>query len=355
MKSKFKNYISTLSERTVTFYNAESLRLDHGEVPYPPSPKVVAALQDFAAHCNRYPQDLSYDVIQRIAAYASVQPEQVIVGNGSDDLIELLVKAFVQPGEEVLIPVPSFFVYWRHATDVLGGKTVFFPRAENFDVDVEALVKRCQSSDVKIVFLANPNNPTGNLISPEKIEAIVQRLDCMVVVDECYYELCGATVLPLLDKYDNLILLRSFSKAFGIAGLRIGYALANADCINYLHRITQTFPVNILAQVGAIAALGDLDYMKSVIQKIKQQRTLLAEGLRELGFAIFPSETNFLFVETTPISSSYLATELKNRNVFISNFGHKPGLDKDAYLKISVGTAEENQRLLKELKAVLGH
>lgn len=329
-----------------------AIRLDKGELPYPPSPHVIKAIADAAAEVNRYPELLGGVLRNALAEYTGARQEQIVIGNGSDDLIELIVKVFVQPTEEVLMPVPTFFVYWQ-TTQALGGNPVFVNRTDDFGLDVEALLQKV-TSRTKVLFIANPNNPTGNLISRETIQKVLNSVDCLVVIDECYYEICQQTVADLVDEYPNLIILRSFSKSFGLAGLRIGYGIANETVVDYLYRAALPFPVNKLATVGAIAALADVKYIRSNIEQICQERTSLARELEQLGLLVYPSATNFLFVSTKSvgISSSDLVQALQTKNIFVQDFGGKPGLDA-YYFRTSVGTPTENQVLLKSLKEAI--
>lgn len=330
----------------------QAIRLDKGELPYPPSPTVVDAITQAAITCNRYPAVLGGVLREKLAVYTGASPEQLIIANGSDDLIELIIKVFVQPGQQVLLPVPTFFVYW-HATQVMGGVPVFVQRTPDFGLDVDALVAEVTPA-TKVLYIANPNNPTANLVARDILVEVLNRVNCMVVVDECYFELCQTTVADLVDTYPHLIVLRSLSKSFGLAGLRIGYAIANPQVIDYLYRAAQLFPVNKVAIAAGIAALADQAYVQANIQNILAEKPRLQQALVNLGFKVYPSDTNFLFVDTQPLNlpSDVLVKALQNQNIWVADFGSKPGLG-DHYFRAAVGTPEENQGLLKGLEVAI--
>jgi len=326
------------------------VRLDKGELPFPPSDLVIKALIGAVSQINRYPDLMGGSLRDSLAHYTSTQSEQIIIGNGSDDLIELILKVFVSPGDEVLLPIPTFFVY-EFATNVVGGKPIFVPRDAQFDVEIEQLLSQV-TAKTKVIFLANPNNPTANLISREKIISLSKQVDCLVVVDECYYEIAGETVIDLIEEYPHLLVLWSFSKSFGLAGIRLGYAVANATTIDYLYRLAQLFPVNKLALIAGEAALQDLNYIQENLKKIYLEREKLKNDLTDLGLIVYPSATNFLFVKTIGISSQELVEKIAKREIYVADFGLKQGLD-GCYFRTSVGSAKENQQLVEALKEIL--
>jgi len=360
-KDMVNQHVKSLSPKVAGPPKADNaIRLDKGELPYPPSRHVIEAIASAARTINRYPDILGGELRGALAKYTKGKPEQIIIGNGSDDLIELIVKTFVQPGEEVLLPVPTFFVYWS-STEIINARPVFVQRTADFGLDVEALLQKV-TPQTKVLFIANPNNPTANLVARETIIQILdfsdrtraERADCMVVVDECYYEICQETVADLVDKYSHLIVLRSFSKSFGLAGLRVGYAIANEVIVDYLYRAAQLFPVSKLALVGAIAALEEISYVEANLDQIRQERGKLGKALQQLGFIVYPSATNFLFVRTEPlgITSKDLVGALQEKNIFVADFGGKPGLD-EYYFRTAVGTRTENQRLINGLQEAI--
>ena len=348
----FNERIKTLNSKTAILREENAIRLDKGELPYAPSPKVVQAIAEAAHQINRYPEVLGGILRTTLAKYTGFSPEQIVIGNGSDDLIELIGKVFLKPGEEVIIPTPTFFVY-GFATRVVGGIPIEVARQKDFSLDIEGIINRV-SPKTKVIFLANPNNPTANLEPRKNLVEILERLNCIVVVDECYYEFCQETVADLVEQYPNLIVLRSLSKSFGLAGIRVGYAITNQKIADYLYRIAQLFPVNKIAIAASQAALKDQEYIQHNIKQIQKSKQQLIASLEEIGFIVYPSATNFLFINTKPlgITSSELVKFLQDNNILVADFGGKQGLEP-YFFRTAIGTTEENQILLEALSSKL--
>jgi histidinol-phosphate aminotransferase len=330
-----------------------AIRLDKGEFPYEPSPKVINAIQAAASGINRYPEVLTNTLRQAIADYNQVDLDRIFVGNGSDDLIELVLKICLEPGDEVILPVPTFFVYGA-ASQMLGGVTVPVPRKADFGLDVAAILAAI-TPRTKLVFIANPNNPTANLVDRAALIELLDQTDCLIVVDECYFEICKTTIAAEIERYPNLIVLRSFSKGFGLAGLRLGYGITNPQMTNYLYRVAQIFPVNQLAIAAGIAALTDLDYMETKLAEIRKERQQLAKSMQAMGLTVYRSDTNFLLVscEDWSIASAKLVEKLDQKNIFVYDCGGKPGLDDNYYhFRVATGTPAENQAFLSTLQTL---
>ncbi len=350
LDSLFNEYIKNLSPKQAIIRGENAIRLDKGELPYPPSPKVVQAIAETANQINRYPDVLGGSLRTALADYTGVSPEQIVIGNGSDDLIELIVKIFLAPGAEVILPRPTFFVY-SFATKVVGAVPIEVARKEDFSLDLDAIINRV-TPRTKVIFLANPNNPTANLEPRENLLKILEKLDCIVVIDECYYEFCQETVADLVDVYPNLIVLRSLSKSFGLAGIRVGYGITNHKIADYRYRIAQLFPVNKLAIAASRAALKDREYIQHNINQIHQSKQQLIPALEKLGLIVYPTATNFLFINSKPlgITSGDLVKFLEENNVLVADFGGKQGLEP-YYFRTAIGTPEENQILLQALRS----
>ncbi len=328
-----------------------AIRLDKGEFPYPPAPQVICAIQAAASSINRYPEVLTNTLRQAIANYNQVDLDQIFVGNGSDDLIELVLKVCIEPGDEVILPVPTFFVYGA-AAQMLGGGTVAVARKADFDLDVAAILAAI-TPRTKLIFIANPNNPTANLVDRAALIELLDKTDCLVVVDECYFEICQTTIAAEIERYPNLIVLRSLSKGFGLAGLRLGYGITNPQMTDYLYRVAQIFSVNQLAVIAGIAALADLSYVETKLAEIRKERQQLAQAMQTLGLEVYRSDTNFLLASCAAwnITSTALVSQLAQQEIFVADFGGKPGLN-NYHLRIAIGTPAENQAFLTTLQSL---
>ncbi len=343
-----------------SFWNLQGqdkICLHLGENPFPPTDHVIFAIVKASRSANRYPDTNASALREKLAAYVGhdVTPDNLIVGNGSDELIDLSVVTFVSPGKMAATFEPSFFVY-SFAAKRHGYRVLSIPRDSNFSLpepnyffyeNREAIKK------VSLTFIANPNNPTGTLAPREILIEYLEKLPGVVVVDECYFEFCGETIVDLLGEYENLVIFRSLSKSFGLSGLRIGYAVANEKLIDAMARHALTFPVNVLAQAAGLAALDEVSVYTRRIDELKQRREALRNRLSNLGFEVIPSHTNFLLV-LWPSHSNEInpARYLAENDILVSDQTAALGLGKPA-IRIAVGTEEENQALLKKVKDMI--
>jgi histidinol-phosphate aminotransferase len=327
------------------------IRLDRNEQPFAPSPRVVEAVREAAAHVNRYPESFSGALRRRIGEYTGVAFEQIVAGNGSDELIEWLSRAFLANGDEIIVPKPSFF-YYNTCAGAVGGVTVYADRNADFTLDVEAIFAKV-TPRTKILYIANPNNPTGTPVPRAQIIEILERADFLVVVDECYHEFLGETVVDLLPKYPHLLILRSFSKAFGLAGLRAGYALATAEHADYLHRVAQSYSVNRMAHAAAIAALDNVDWAREKIAEICAERDRIAAALRATGYRPYETRTNFVLVSSQPVgkTSTEIVAALREHKIHLLDFAGYPGLDRYSF-RITIGQPHENDAALALLASL---
>jgi histidinol-phosphate aminotransferase len=320
------------------------IKLDANENPYGCSPRVMKALANYS-HVNIYPDDGQQELRKLLAGYAGITAEHIVASGGSNQLIDLIVRLFVDSGDEVINCVPTFDIY-RFSTEICGGTLINVPRGDNFDIDVKA-VKTAISNRTKLIFLANPNSPTGNIISRRDILEIVDT-GIPVVVDEAYYEFSGETVVPVINKYQNLMVLRTFSKWAGLAGLRVGYGIFPSLIASRLMAIKIPYNVNVAAIIAVRESLEDLDYLLDRVKTITTERERLFGELRKLTWLKpFPSWANFIFCTVLRGNASEVHQKLQEKGILVRYFD-KPLLRNG--LRISVGKPEHTDALLKALK-----
>jgi histidinol-phosphate aminotransferase len=332
-----------------------AIKLASNENPLGPSPKAVHAAQKALESAHLYPDGGSFYLREALAHKLSVDAKQIVCGSGSNELIDLCVQTFCEPDEEVLAPAVSFACY-KLSSEAHRRPFRETPNGAGFAYDLDALAAAV-TPRTKLVFLANPNNPTGVYANKEQFERLLRALPerVVLVLDEAYFEYVRASDYPngvsLVRERarERLIVLRTFSKAYGLAGLRAGYAVGAATVIDYLHRVRLAFNVSAIAQAAARAALGDAEHLERVRANNASELPRLESELRALGLAVTPSQANFVLAEVgreaRPIYEALL-----HRGVIVRGMGLY-GLPQ--HLRITVGTPSENRRLIEALKAVL--
>ncbi|HET6414274.1 MAG TPA: histidinol-phosphate transaminase [Anaeromyxobacter sp.] len=329
-------------------------KLASNENPLGPSPRGTEAAHSALAQVNLYPDGSAYTLHQALSARYQVPAAEIFVGNGSNELIELIVRTFVLEGEEVLASAQSFVAY-KLAANAHGRTLVEAPMKARFHYDLEAL-KKLLSRKTKVVFLANPDNPTGTHFSEKDVLPLLDAApkDTLVVLDEAYAEYVDAPGYPdslaLRRRYPNLVVLRTFSKIFGLAGLRVGYGIARPDLVEYLDRVRAPFNVNHVAQAAATAALYDTEHVARSRALVLEQRPILAAGLSELGATVVPSQGNFLLADFPGRPSKVLFEDLLREGVVVRPLA---GYGFATAQRITVGLPRENERCLAALRKVL--
>lgn len=317
------------------------VKLNTNELPYPCSPRVGPAIAAEVARLPKYPDPASRPLRAAIARHHGVGTDQVIVGNGSDDILNLLVRVFSPEGEGTWMTFPGYSLY-PTLVAIRGSRIDHVPFAEDMRLPVEALV----AADPALLFLTTPNAPTGVGFPNEEIRALLEGTRGIVVADEAYADFANENAIALLAEYPRLVITRTFSKSFGLAGLRVGYALAHPEVIGYLDRVRDSYNVNRLSQAGALAALEDTAYYADVVARVKSTRDRFAQSLGERGWFSYPSATNFVF--TRPATSSgatgadvarSLFEHLRNDHILVRYFPSHPFTE--AFLRISIGTDED--------------
>ncbi len=322
------------------------IKLDANENPYGCSPKVSQALAGYP-HLNIYPDDAQSRLRKLLARYAGVDAGYVVAGSGSNQLIDLVARLFLDKGDEVINCTPTFGIY-RFSTELCGGTVVEVPRQEDFALNVSA-IKRAISKKTKLIFLANPNNPTGTLTSRQEILELLDT-GLPLLVDEAYYEFSQKTAAPLVSQYGNLMVLRTLSKWAGLAGLRIGYGLFPPTIADCLLRIKIPYNVNAAALVAVEASLKDMDYLMDTVKAIIAERERLFAELKKLRWLKpYPSQANFILCKVLRGEAKELRQKLQDRGILVRYFD-QPRLQN--CLRISVGKPEHTDALIKALREI---
>ncbi len=318
------------------------VKLASNENPYGTSPKVFEVLKNFRDF-HIYPKE-DEKLLEKLAEYTGFDKKNIVIGNGSDGIMENIFKLFVSEGDEVIIPIPTFS-YYHTLASVYCAKVINVRRQENFKISVDKILSTV-SDKTKIIFICSPNNPTGNDEEFKDVKEIVESVDCLVFIDEAYVEFSDSTLIDLAE-YENVVVSRTFSKAFGLANLRIGYAVMSEELARLYRRVSPPFPVSSLAIQCALAVLEDLDYVMSCVKKIVDERERVYKELLKRSIEVYPSKANFLFMKS-PIKSSVFVEELMKRGVIVRDCSNFVGCDEYS-VRVSIGKRDENDLFLQAL------
>ena len=331
---------------------SNAVKLASNENPLGPSPLAVKAIQQAVEKMHRYPNGGSYDLCGRISERLNVKPDNIVLGNGSDDIIAMLAQVLLQPGDEAILPEPSFLFY-DIAIRSSGATPIGVP-LKSLKTDLDGILERI-GSRTRLIFVNNPHNPTGSLIARAALEAFIAGLpeNIVLVIDEAYIEFVRDRDCPASADYLNsgkiIVGLRTFSKAYGLAGLRIGYGLMPSFLAELLNRVRQPFNVNSLAQAGAIAALEDEDFLANTTALIYQELDFIYAVLDELGIEHHKSQANFFLVRVNKNADEVFEDLLKEGVIVrsMTSYGYPD------CIRVNVGLHNENLRLLEALEKVL--
>lgn len=300
---------------------------------------------------NRYPGENYRSLVNQIAKNYSVEPEQVIIGNGSSEIIEKVFHAFGGAGHRVIFTSPSFSMYKIYAK-AAESDGMPFKLDKNFDLDVDAFIKKIRDANASLAVICNPNNPTGNALTPAQVEKIAASIDCAFLIDEAYVEFYGESCVDLVAKYPNLLVARTFSKAYGLAGARVGYMIAQKDVARMVAKAFMPYHMNSLSLAAADIVFQMRHEFLPRIQMITAERERLAENLRTLpGMKVFPSRTNFLLIKFP--RADELEYFLDRLGIGVRIFSPEV-LELWSCLRISIGTREENEQIFAAIKNFLG-
>ncbi len=334
------------------------IKLASNENPLGPSPKAVAAIQKACELITRYPDPSFFKLRQKLSTLWKIRADDIVFGNGSNELIDIIIRVFCEPGDKIIVPQKSFFAYGICAQAARVGKREI-PVDKNFRWDTDRFIddfKRNRNSREKIFFMANPNNPTGNYLNKEEMGYLLSELggrkDILVVLDEAYNEYIRAEDfgygLDFFKKYPNVMVLRTFSKIFGLAGLRIGVLVANGEYTQWIHRVRNPFNVNILAQEGALAALDDLDYIERTRQLVWKGLDDFYEFFENQQIPYMKSQGNFILFNSLR-SGSLVFSKAQEQGLLLRPM---EAYTLPCHLRISMGTLEENEKAREILSKI---
>ncbi|PLX70813.1 MAG: histidinol-phosphate transaminase [Denitrovibrio sp.] len=327
-----------------------SVKLASNENPVGCSPKATQAIIDLFPEISRYPYGDAFYLRQTVADFYNVSGDKLLFGTGSNEIIELAIRTFLSDGEHVLSPAPSFSVYGI-ISQAAGKGCKWVPVKEGFKFDFEALAEAIDEK-TRMIFLANPNNPTGEYFTQSEITDFMKKVpeDVIVVMDEAYIEYADAPDFPdtlaMLDDYKNMFIMRTFSKAYGLASVRAGYVIACEEAIDMMNRVRQPFNTNMLAQVAAKAAMEDSDHLAKVLKENKDGKEYLYSQFEKLSLKYIPTQANFILVNVK--DGEKVFNELLKEGVIVRYLG--PGLAE--WIRVSVGTMKENEIFINKLQKV---
>jgi len=333
----------------------ESIKLASNENSWGPSPKAVAAIGQMLTGLHRYPDGSSYYLTHALADWVGSAPEEIILGNGSNEVIEFLVKAFVQAGDEVITSHPSFLMYQKFV-QVRGGSNIVI-ELRDMEHDLDAIAAAVNER-TRLIFLDNPNNPCASLISRERFAEFLTQLpeSVIVVLDEAYVDFVDQDeridVQDLINNPDGIpavVALRTFSKAFGLAGLRVGFGIMHADIASLLHRVRQPFNINLPGQIGALAALEDQEHYDKTMNGTREGLAWLTKEVETLGCRAYPSHTNFFLIDVQG-DATKLYQAMLYKGVIVRSM---KAYGYPNFIRITVGTEQENTRFVKAMKDCL--
>lgn len=350
---KLKPYVAgkPIEELEREYGVKNAVKLASNENPIGASPLAIKACQKSLLKINRYPDSSGHDLINKISLKFNIDKRSIVLGNGSDDIIALLCKAYVRPDDRVIIPDPGFLMY--EISSMSEGADIVKVPLDKIDIDIDAMAKAADDK-TSLIFITNPNNPTGSFISKKRLKEFMDKISkkVIVAVDEAYMEFANDYFCSweLIDQYPNLVTMRTFSKAYGLAGLRIGYGVMNPDVAEILNRVRQPFNTSLPAQDGACAALDDDEFLVKVQSLVIKEKEYLKNSLDELGFKAFDTSANFILIDLKR-SADEIFEKLLYKGVItrsMSSYGFPN------YLRLSIGLVDENRLFIKSLKGVAG-
>ena len=323
------------------------IKLNTNENPYPPSPKALRVLRNLDSEwLRRYPDPYSRDFCNAVSEALNVPADWIIVTNGSDDLLNILIRACAEGKErKVVYPMPSYVLY-RTLSALQSAEVVEVDYGEDYQLPIDELI----AANGAVTLIATPNSPSGHLVPLEDLRTLASKLSGILAIDEAYVDFADYSALSLIKEFDNVIVLRTLSKGYSLAGLRLGFSIANPKLLSNLFKVKDSYNVDAIAILVGTAAMQDQEYKNSRAEKVKRSRIWLKQNLSQVGFKVRDSQGNFLLTTPTSDRAKDIYRYLKKNNILVRYFD-LPGLDDK--LRITVGTDVQNEKLIQKLKAFL--
>ena len=324
---------------------ADAVKLNTNENPYPPSPKTIEAIKNITLEqLRRYPPKMADAFREAAAEILGMECENIICTNGGDELLSMAIRACCDENRPLAYPTPSYTLYPALA-QIANCPAIEIPFDEEFNLPAKLAL-----SGAALTIVCNPNAPSGTFIPKVELAQLAEEIKGLLLIDEAYVDFAEDNCLELVKKFENVIILRSMSKGYSLAGLRFGFGIANEKIIQGLEKVKDSYNADAISIAAATAAIADRQYFRNNVQKIKIERKFLTEKLTELGFEVIPSQTNFVFAKPAKIRAIDIYEKLKDRNIYVRYWAYPDINDK---LRITVGTGEQNEKLIRALKEIL--
>ncbi len=349
---KMKEYVAGRNiEEVARSYGIDArdvIKMASNENCLGPSPKAVAAIKKAAGTAHLYPSVDAIELREELAGHYGFPVESVVAGPGMDGVMETLLRVFLDKGDEAIIPLPTFS-YYENVSGFCSARPIFSMRKPGYGLDIENILSKA-GRRTRFIFITSPNNPTGNVTPIADIKAIAGAVKCMVFVDEAYVDFAKGSALGLVKKYDNIIVGRTMSKAWGLAGLRIGYAFMPEWVTGQYLKAATPHSLSRISIAAAIGALRDAEHYKRSVETARSGRKYLRANI---PFKTFPSEANFLLMDVSPMKSGHVVDECMKRGIILRDCASFRGMG-DTFVRVTVGTPEQNARLVEALNAIYG-
>ena len=318
------------------------IKLNTNENPYPPSPAAIAALQTLTGESlRRYPDPYASEFRHAISDALSVPMDWIVVGNGSDDVLNIIIRACAETGRHVVYPMPTYVLY-RTLTEMQPAATIEIPYGDDYRLPIAELI----AANGAVTFIASPNSPSGHTVPIDALRELAAGLSGVLVIDEAYVDFAEETALPLVQEFEHVIVTRTLSKGYSLAGLRLGFGIANPALLSGLFKVKDSYNIDAIACLVGAAAMRDQVYKNDCAAKVKASRAWLAIALKQLGFRLWESQTNFLLAQPPQGNAEQIYLALKERGILVRYFKQASLSDK---LRITVGTDEQNRLLVEAL------